>query len=69
MNSTFDELLDEEQGRLRALIEQLGERATCQALGIPRATLARALAGLRVRRGSVALLRARLGATEGPDAA
>jgi hypothetical protein len=60
MVDVFDALRAEEQHQLRALVRKMGERAACEALGIARSTLARALAGLPVRRGSVALLRARL---------
>ena len=68
MVDVFDALRIEERSRLRQLVESTGERPVCTALGIPRATLARLLAGLRVRRGTVALLRARLSAPGVPDA-
>ncbi len=42
--------------RLRLMVEASGERAACAALRIPRATLARALAGLPVRRGTAVLV-------------
>jgi hypothetical protein len=68
MIDVFDALRAEEQCRLRTIVHRMGERAACKALGIPRSTLARVLAGLRVRRGSVALLRARLSAPGASDA-
>jgi hypothetical protein len=69
MDDQFDALALDELRRLRVLVQSNGERSACRALGIPRATLARLLAGLRVRRGTVALVRAGLSAPEATGAA
>jgi hypothetical protein len=53
--------------RIRALITSDGERLARARLGIPRHTLARALAGLTVRAGTHALIRQRLDAIEATD--
>jgi hypothetical protein len=63
----FDGLTAAEERQLRVIARTMGERAACRELGIPRATFARLLAGLPVRRGTVALLRSRLNAPEAPD--
>jgi hypothetical protein len=64
MSDDFGALTVSERRGLQELVESKGERATCAELGIPRATLARLLAGLRVRRGTVALARVQLNAQE-----
>jgi hypothetical protein len=50
----------EERRALHALIEKLGERALVAELNVSRQALGRALAGLGVRRGTIALVRAGL---------
>ncbi|WP_437763437.1 hypothetical protein WMF27_40985 [Sorangium sp. So ce281] len=50
----------EERRTLHALIEELGERAVLAELSVSRQALGRALAGLSVRRGTIALVRAGL---------
>lgn len=45
---------------LRLLITKIGEPQTLSLLGVSRATLPRALAGLSVHRGTAALIRLRL---------
>jgi|HubBroStandDraft_2_1064218.scaffolds.fasta_scaffold556702_2 hypothetical protein len=49
-----------ECARLRILILERGEVQTAQDAGVSRQTLSRALAGLDLHRGSVALMRQRL---------
>lgn len=51
---------DDLRGALSALIARVGERACLERLQIGRATLSRALAGLGIRRGTVAQIRAAL---------
>jgi uncharacterized membrane protein len=51
---------DDLRKALRALVERRGEKAAIAAVGISRATLSRALAGLGVRRGTVAQIRGAL---------
>lgn len=46
--------------RIRALISARGESAVARDLGLSRQSLARAIAGLEVRRGTAALIRERL---------
>ena len=46
----------EKQRVLRALVERMGERSLLVALTISRQSLSRALAGLPVRRGTLALI-------------
>jgi hypothetical protein len=53
-------LAAEERRALLVLIEKMGERAVLAELKVSRQSLGRALAGLGVRRGTVALLRAGL---------
>ncbi|WP_438040141.1 hypothetical protein [Sorangium sp. So ce128] len=50
----------EERRTLHALIEEFGERAVLTELNVSRQALGRALAGLSVRRGTIALVRAGL---------
>lgn len=50
----------DERARLRELITTSSETVVAAALRISRQTLGRSLAGLPLRRGSVALIRARL---------
>lgn len=50
----------EERRALYALIEEFGERAVLAELNVSRQALGRALAGLGVRRGTIALVRAGL---------
>jgi hypothetical protein len=50
----------EERRALHALIEKFGERALVAKLNVSRQALGRALAGLGVRRGTIALVRAGL---------
>ena len=50
----------EERRALHALIEKFGERALLAELNVSRQALGRALAGLGVRRGTIALVRAGL---------
>jgi hypothetical protein len=64
MRDAFDALSVAERDRLQLLVQTVGERGACDALGTPRSTLARALAGLRLRRGTVAFLRVRLNRQE-----
>lgn len=52
----------EERRALHALIESFGERALVAELNVSRQALGRALAGLGVRRGTIALVRAGLAA-------
>ena len=42
--------------RLKQFVDERGERLALEALGIPKQTLARALSGLNVRRGTIALV-------------
>lgn len=51
--------------RLASVVARLGERRAIEALATPRPTLARALAGLGVRRATADVIRARLDALEG----
>lgn len=53
-------LTAEERRALLILIEKMGERAVLSELSVSRQALGRALAGLGVRRGTVALIRAGL---------
>jgi hypothetical protein len=53
-------LTAEERRALLVLIEKMGERAVVAELNVSRQALGRALAGLGVRRGTIALLRAGL---------
>lgn len=53
-------LTAEERRALLGLIEKMGERAVLAELNVSRQALGRALAGLGVRRGTVALARAGL---------
>jgi hypothetical protein len=46
--------------QLAEIVRTSGEHGALKHLGIPRATLARALAGLGLRRGTIAMLRGRL---------
>lgn len=50
----------EERHALLILIEKMGERAVLAELNVSRQALGRALAGLGVRRGTIALVRAGL---------
>ncbi|MDC3982417.1 hypothetical protein [Polyangium jinanense] len=50
----------EERRALHALIEKFGERVLVAELNVSRQALGRALAGLGVRRGTIALVRAGL---------
>lgn len=54
--------------RVAALVQSDGERLAIARLGIGRQTLARALAGLRLATGTLALVRQRLDAVEAEDA-
>ena len=45
---------------LSALVARLGENAACARVGVSNATFARALAGLGITKGTVALIRAAL---------
>lgn len=50
---------------LRRAVEREGDRAVARRLGLSRSTITRAMAGLRIMPGSIALLRERLfGASE-----
>ncbi len=49
-----------DRARIRHLIANAGERATCLQLEVSRETLSRALAGLDLRRATAAWIRARL---------
>lgn len=53
-------LSGDERRALHALIKKMGERAVLAELNVSRQALGRALAGLGVRRGTVALVRAGL---------
>jgi hypothetical protein len=53
-------LTAEERRALLILIEKMGERAVLAELNVSRQALGRALAGLGVRRGTIALVRAGL---------
>lgn len=55
---TRDPLPDDLRGQLAALVAKHGESAVCQRAGLSNATLARALAGLGINRGTVAAVRA-----------
>lgn len=46
--------------KLAALVAQFGENAACERVGVTHATLARALAGLGIQRGTVALIQGAL---------
>jgi hypothetical protein len=50
-------LLDEERAELRRLVDEVGEPAAVELLGVNRATLARALGSLPVRRATLTTLR------------
>jgi len=45
---------------LKRAVEREGDRAVARRLGLSRATITRAMAGLRIMPGSIALLRERL---------
>lgn len=49
---------DDARGRVAALVGELGERLAAERLGVGRATLTRLVAGLPVRAGTLALVRA-----------
>lgn len=49
-----------DRDRLSALVRRLGERRAVEILDMPRATLARCMAGLGVRRATAEVLAARL---------
>lgn len=53
-----------DKARLSDLVARIGEPRTVKTIGIPRQTLARALAGLGLRRGTIALIQQRLGSLE-----
>ena len=55
--------------RLRAVVERIGERRVARAVGLTATTIARALAGLALQRGSVALIEAGLAELEQPTGA
>jgi predicted hotdog family 3-hydroxylacyl-ACP dehydratase len=55
--STSESLTEGERAALLAHIEKYGDEATAGSVGVSRLTLARATAGLRVRRGSIELIR------------
>jgi hypothetical protein len=55
--------------RLRAFVSSAGERDAASTLQLNRQTLARALAGLALHRGTVTHLEQRLSAVEAGDAA
>jgi hypothetical protein len=57
MDTTHMALSAEERQRLRSLLDSLGEREALARLGLNRHLVARAVGGLSIRRGSVALLR------------
>jgi hypothetical protein len=50
-------LSDEERIELRRLVEEVGEQSAVELLGVNRATLARALGSLPVRRATLIALR------------
>ena len=50
-------LTDGERAALKVEMEKFGDVATAEKVGVSRFTLARAAAGLSVRRGSVELIR------------
>jgi hypothetical protein len=54
-------LTSDEQRALRAAVDGAGLRQTAAWLGISRETAARAASGLAIRRGSVLLIRSRMG--------
>jgi hypothetical protein len=49
-----------EREQIRALVVATGDVGSARSLGVSRQTLARAIAGLGLRRGTVALLRVQL---------
>lgn len=53
-------LPDDLKKALTVYVQRVGERAALEAIEITRATLSRALAGLKIRRGTVAQIRAAL---------
>lgn len=58
-----------ESGEVRALIERVGERQARIQLGLSAQTIARAVGGMHVQRGTLALIRQRLQAIKGEAAA
>lgn len=56
------------RSRLAAIVSRDGEHRAVALLGVPRSTLARALAGLPLLAGSHALIRARLDFVEANEA-
>ena len=53
--------------RVRTLIARIGERGAQRALGVSRQTLARALSGLPVQRGTIALITGALASGTGGE--
>lgn len=60
-------LTDEERAALMVEIRRAGETAASRRLGIPRSTMARALARLKIQAGSVLLIRTALASTSSAD--
>lgn len=50
---------------LKRAVEKEGDRAVARRLGLSRSTITRAMAGLRIMPGSIALLRERLSGARG----
>ena len=53
-------LPDDMRSKPATVVEQRGENAACKRVGVTHATLARALAGLGIKRATVALIQAAL---------
>lgn len=56
-NRGAEPLKDSESRQLATDVELCGDRAVAEAIGLSRMSLARAIAGMRVRRGTLALIR------------
>jgi hypothetical protein len=64
MSKAITSLPSEDRDRVAQLVSERGERAATEVLSITRDSLARVLAGLPVRRGTIALINLKLGRGE-----
>jgi DNA invertase Pin-like site-specific DNA recombinase len=62
-------LTEEQRARIKRLVDRVGETEAARRLGLPRQTLARALAGLGLRRGTAVLFIQQLDALDAQRAA